>query len=210
MTTTLATLEDFSAARGVQFDPTDLAAIIALEGASDAVRSYTGQSFDAITDDVVTLDGTGREGLLLPQLPVSAVSEVVIISSDGIETTLDPAVDYRLGGSGILWRFVGLSAWPWWGSPIWPLGRQNVRVTHDHGYALPGDEGDPPLPSDIQLVTMQVAARGLAVATSAGRLVSAETIGSYSISYDTAQSQGADLLELEKRILDHYRLARVA
>jgi hypothetical protein len=204
----LATPEEFAAIRGVTYDPTDQAVVLALEGASDLVRSVTEQRLDHIADDEVTLDGTGTSSLLLPELPVTEVSEIVVLDDAGNEEALTTA-DWRLrADAGILWR-IGVGA-------TWTRGRENIRVTYSHGYLLPGESttDDPApaaLPADIELVVCQLAWRIHSLV--AGRTVNAESIGSYSVTYaDEAGNQVATvgLTDLERAVLGRHRHTRLA
>lgn len=215
MTKLLASQEDFAALRGVVFDPTDLAALIALEGASDSVRTYTGQDFEAVFGDVKTLDGTGGESLLLPQkAAIHQVTEVAMIATDGTPTILTPVSQWRLGEAGIIWRIAGpWFAGDWWSWYGWPKGRQNIRVTYDHGYTLPDQVGTAPvLPSDIQGVVLQAAARMMLMGTTGGQGITQESIGTYSVTYGhtTSLATSTGLNGLEQASLDHYRVDGVA
>lgn len=203
MTTLLADPLDFAASSSIEFDPTDLPALIALEAASDAIRTYTGQSFDAVYGDVVSLHGTGNESLLLPQLSVNAVTAAGWIDHLDVLNVIDPTT-YRLDqGAGILWRIKNF---------IWPWGKLNIHVTYDHGYTMPGDVGTaPPLPADIQVVCMQLAGRLMFTSAASGQSVSAETIGSYSVTYASRiATTSTGLTGIEEAALSAYRLARVA
>jgi hypothetical protein len=200
--TTLATPEALAAMRGVTYDPTDLTQVLALEAASDAVRTYCNQQFDYVADDEVALDGTNREALLLPELPVHAVASVI---EDDVVLN---ATDYVLSSAGILRRV----------DTVWSWGWGNVEVTYTHGYVLPEDDAWT-LPADLQLVVLQIAAR--IHATAGGAVVAAgavtqETIGSYSVSYGgdgESSSSGAaatTVLPLEMAVLQLYRQRRLA
>src|SRR5437867_2010441 len=98
MAVLLATLEDLAASRGVEFDPTDLRAIIALEDASATVRQAFDLALDDTVADEVTLDGSGTDALLLPELPVNGVASVAIVSGD-MTATLVEGTDYVRSGS---------------------------------------------------------------------------------------------------------------
>lgn len=195
---------DLAAVLDQQHDPSDLGLLLALEGASGLVRAYTGQTFDLLEDDVVAMDGSGTEALLLPELPVASVSEVVEIDNDGTETTLE-VDDYRLGASGVLYRLDSS-----WSHATWCPGHANIQVTYTHGYSLP--EGNDPgtLPPEIQMVVLNLAARGHAL--SAGRLVRSETIGSYSVTYgdSTEATEEEPLSRVERAVLERYRYDRLA
>lgn len=193
MTDLLATPQHVASLRGVPYDPTDLAAVIALEAASDFIRAYCGQDFKLLEDDEITLDGNDRATLLLPQLPVIAVSEVAI-DADVVDAT-----DYRLMDHGILQRI---------DSGCWPRGYGNITVTYDHGYVLPGTDlevGQVPLPADLQAACAAIAAR--AGEAGAGATTS-ETIGSYSVTYGDAETAGLTASELAT--LQLYRVREAA
>lgn len=84
---------------------------------SKAFRTATRQDISHVAGDVATLDADGSWCLLLPQVPVTAVTAV---SVDG--TALD-ADAYEWSAKGILRRCDG-----------WPDGYRKVAVTYDHGY----------------------------------------------------------------------------
>src|ERR1051326_5505376 len=130
--TRLASLDDFAAARGVDLDPTDLTAIIALEGASAAVQTYTGQTLAFVEEDTVRVHGTGTQSLLLPQVPVGTISDITVTDLADVDTVLTEDIDFVVeSDSGILWRT---------GFDVWTRGKLNVSVTYDHGYdPVPGD-----------------------------------------------------------------------
>lgn len=209
MTTLLTTLKDFHIARGSTYDPTDEAAIIALEAASELVRRYTGRSFAYTEDEEITLDGTGTDALLLPNPPVEEVSEVAVVDWNDDETLLE-TTDYRLDpDAGILWRLHRA----WWPYPrTWE--RQSIRIVYTHGYQE--------VPSDVQQAVRSIAGRHLdrnTVLTSTDTptgAVSALQIGGYRVSYDTdggSSSQSEDsngLIPYEVGVLDRYRIGRLA
>jgi hypothetical protein len=199
--TTLATPQALAAMRGTTYDPTDLVQAISLEAASAAVRGYCDRQFDYVEDDELTIDGSGGEALLLPELPVYDVA-VTYVDPDGDEDEVDTedyAIDFP---NGILYRH---------NEGCWTRGRQNVLVTYSHGYVLPDEtppDGVQALPDDLQMVVLQIASR--VVANPDGRAASAETIGSYSVTYGDRSSNGstvhATILPLESSVLDRYRL----
>lgn len=187
----LATPEAFAAFRGVTYDPTDVQAVLALDSAEALIRTYCDQSFDLIEDDIVLLDGTGSRSLLLPQLPIIAVTSVSTFDEDDTETELDPSEYVVTETNGILWRKSHRD--------VWCRGIANVSVTYDHGYAE--------LPADLMGAIMDIAARGLA--SSVGGEVQAEAIGTYSVTYADSAS-GGGLQDGERLVLDRYRQQRVA
>lgn len=218
----LARPEELAATRGVSYDPTDALALLALEAASDLVRSKTGRTFALEVDEAITLDGSGtHEVLLPPELPIVQVTEASYTwfptGEDDTPTELDPAVDLHVTPSGILSRVDGCR---------WPLGRANIAITYTHGYLLPGQaapedlpdgidaEDLTPLPSELQLVVIQRASRAyleMSEAGAAGATQHSVTIGSYSetTSYGSEGSSGGGtggFTPLELSVLERYRL----
>jgi hypothetical protein len=169
------------------------AATEALDEACEMVRDFLGQRLDRVVGDVVTLSGTGRATLLLPQLPVTAVSSVVETGYDGTLTTL-PVTDYLLDtddGDGILWKPVG----------CWPAGIKNVAVTYDHGYA----DLDA-IPASIRGVTITVASR-LYHQQAATPGMRSEQLGASSYTRDDSYTSG--LGALEQSILSAHKVRRI-
>lgn len=169
--------------RGGTADP---GMIIATDAACDIVRTITERDFNAGTS-TITLDGTGTDVLLLPNLPVTAAGTVVV--NGGTVT------DYVLNSNGALIRrgtavsYTG-NYWP----AAWPAGRQNVQVTYDHGYQSVD------LPRDVRMVALSLAAR---IAVQGPALE--ENIGPVRVKYAAAST---DLTNGEKAILAKYRQVR--
>lgn len=165
-------------------------ALMAVDAACEIVRSLADQTFDQATD-TVTLDGTGTDALLLPELPVTNAGTVTV---NGTAVT-----DYVLNGNGILYRRGTLTGSPDYDTPttpkVWPSGRQNVSVTYDHGYA-PDD-----LPRDVRAVALNVASRLFVQQVSQ----LSETVGETQIRYAVAP---ADLTVGEQAIVRKHRPSR--
>jgi hypothetical protein len=164
--------------RGGTADP---GMIIAADAACDICRTVAEQSFSQSVS-TITLDGTGTDALLLPELPVNSAGTVVVAGGT--------VTDYMLNSNGILFRgTAGIDP-----RPVWPRGRQNVTITYDHGYA----EVD--IPRDVRVVALSVASRlvvqGVAVE---------EQLGSARIKYAGAAT---DLTAGEQLILSKYRQHR--
>lgn len=163
----------------------DNGAIIALDAACDMCRTIGEQSFNRGTT-TYTLDGTGTDAILLPDLPVNSAGTVLV---DGTAVT-----DYMLAGNGVLLRGTATSASYWGWRPVWPTGRQNVVVTADHGY----DVLD--VPRDVRMVALSIASRlvvqGVAIE---------ESLGANRIRYGT---NATDLTNGERLILEKYRPTR--
>lgn len=106
-------------------DPKLLAALTA---ATRRFRGAVGHEVDLVAADAVTLDGNGRESLLLPVWPTTSVSSVVL---DGV--TLVEGTDYSWSEAGVLRRL---------GCLVWPDRLRCLEVVYGHGWQ--------PIPDDIQ------------------------------------------------------------
>lgn len=109
--------------------------LAALRAASRRFRGAVRHPVTHVADEVVTLDGDGRESLLLPVWPVTAVSRVVLDGQELVEGT-----DYSWSDTGVLRRLGGL---------CWPDRLRCVQVTYSHGWAE--------VPEDIQEVVIDQA-----------------------------------------------------
>jgi hypothetical protein len=156
--------------------------LIAVDAACDTVRTIAEQNFNQVIGATFTLDGTGTDAIMLPQLPVTAAGTVTV--NGGTIT------DYTLNGNGIIFRgTAGCDP-----RPVWPSGRQNVQVTADVGYA------DADLPRDVRMVALSLASR-LVVQGVAQQ----ESVGEVSLNYGM---HATDLTTNELRILRKYRQTR--
>lgn len=176
--------EDLSDYLGRDLTTSD-GAMEAIDAACQICRDVAQQSFDVVTAGTAIFDGSGTDALVLRELPVSAVSEVLID---------DSAVDdWVLKDNGVLVRKSATFSSSVWsnGLPpsIWPLGRQNITVTYDHGYST--------VPSSVRMVALSIAARLVIQG-----VAQFETVGDVSVRYGT---NATDLTKGEERIL---RLAR--
>ncbi len=102
-------------------DEDDLKLLAALRAATRRFRGAVGHMVTLVTDDVVTLDGNGRESLLLPVWPTVSVSEVLL---DG--EALTEGTDYAWSDAGMLRRL---------GCRRWPDRLRCVQATYTHGWA---------------------------------------------------------------------------
>jgi hypothetical protein len=125
----------------------------ALDIATQIIKTYTRQQIEQTTGETVVLRRTYHPILLLPQVPVTAVTSV----NDGTLLTVD--TDYEFSAAGVLKRLHG----------TW---RTNVTVVYTHGYAT--------IPLDIRGVTLSIAARRF---TGGPSNVEAETMGPYRVEY---------------------------
>lgn len=164
----------------------DNGAAIAIDAACNIVRMVADQTFDQVVGGTLTLDGTGTDCLLLPELPVTAAGTVI----EG-NTTLVEGEDYVLASGGKLIR-TGGTAYTTSSDyeMVWLAGRQNIRVVCDHGYAGT-------IPTDVRMVALQIAGR-IAVQG----IAQSETVAGQSITY---ASPALDLTPGEKLILSRYR-----
>lgn len=170
---------------------------------SAVVRRYTGQTFDLVEDDVVTV--RPRDGLVrLPQQPVIAVTSVTYAG-----VSLDPST-YEVTANGYLRPLtppVWSGGWANWTDEfdrftlpayefLWPP--QPMTVTYTHGYAEP--------PYDLALV---VAERVATMYRFGVENTQAEAIDGYSVHYQKPAHSGP-WSEEHKMVLDSYRRSGAA
>lgn len=183
----LATLEDVKAepsAAGL----TDARIAKLIERASAEFRGDTEQQISLVENDTVTLDGDGSTVLLLPELPVHAVTAVVV---DG-----EPLTEDELKGiwsrRGILRRTDRCTRWPRAG--------QAIEVTYTHGWD--------PIPGDIVDVIVQ------RVLDRAGRRYgltpASATAGPFTVTYaSNNQSEAAAGVSADwARVVSRYKVAQ--
>jgi hypothetical protein len=194
----LAIFMGLAGASGIGF-PTDEAeaqADLTLNLVSDAIRSYTHQDIDLVEDDKVELEGNWTSALEMPQRPVTGVKSVKVNTYALADTFWywDGRNSIRRGPlppSGAV--VINAESWPWpwtqghWGGPV-----TTVEVVYSHGYAE--------IPEDVRLVCLTAAREELSTAVG----VTAEHIGTYSVSYDT-QATGVLLSAEAKSVLAKYR-----
>lgn len=174
----LATVADLEDYLQVDLDATDeLRATTLLDLASGLIRRVAGQTFDQVADDQVTLEATYTNRLLLPQLPVTAISSVVTNS-----VTLTENLHYEtVLPAGIIRRL--------------STGRWNypTTVTYTHGYAT--------IPDDLRAICVEMAAR----AWVNPRGLQSEQIGNYSARWGSTGVTGIGLDEMEEKVIMSYR-----
>ncbi|MFF9568497.1 mobile element protein [Streptomyces sp. NPDC014685] len=156
-------------------DPADLALILGkpaddpklllrLRQASARFRGAVRHRVTLVTDDEVTLDGTGRESLLLPVWPTVVVTSVHL---DGV--LLTEGTDYQWSHDGILRRL---------GCGYWPDRLRCLRVVYTHGWAV--------VPEDIAEVVLDKAAAMDAIPIG----VASKAVGGQSVTYGAQQAIG--------------------
>lgn len=165
-----ATIVDLENATGREFAEDDATALAALDTATAIIQATTGQTLTEVEDETIVLDGSGTRVLLLPELPVSAVSSV---SVDDEELDAD---EYQWSADGYLKR----RAQPW------PEDLRSIEITYTHGYAT--------IPPLVVSLTAKLAARLLDGSVS----VRQESIGSYSVTYLNQSLQADELVLLDQ------------
>lgn len=151
----------------------DLAAI-ALDSACQIVRDHVSQAVDAVVDDTVVLDSEGTDTLLLPELPVTAVTSV----AGPLAAPLNEGTDYFVDlEAGALRTRRGLHFLP---------GRALYTVVYSHGWTT--------VPSSVRVVALNLAAR-----IYDQQLVRQESVGGYQAVY--AAEEAITLTRGERAIL---------
>lgn len=170
----------------------DDGALLCVEAACDICRTVAEQTFNRGTSTEV-YDGSGTDALLLRQTPVNSIGTVAV--SDGSHPptyNVAGTADYALSSTGILFATdtAGTSRF----GTTWPAGRQNVRITYDHGYTI-GTAGD--VPDDVRMVALTVASRLLVQGPALY-----ENMGDVNVRY---AAESTALMPTERLILRKYR-----
>lgn len=163
------TVDELEAHLRVTVSDTDAAEQYA-DSASGIIRDYLGQRIDRVRNDTAVVVGDGSELLMLPEMPVTAVSAV---SVGGSALSVG---EWSFGPKGQLWRYVSASEVLSWVAK-WPKGVP-VTVTYDHGYVA--------VPAAVKAVALELAA-GL-YQNPAG--VVSEAVGQYSVTYGSSSAGG--------------------
>jgi hypothetical protein len=157
---------------------TDLKLLAALGAASRRFRGAVGHSVGLVTGDAVTLDGNGRESVLLPATHVVAVSQVLLDDEELVE------------GSGFSWSENGYLRRL--GCGRWPDRLRCIEVTYDHGYAV--------IPEDIQEVVIDQARAMFTVVPG----VQSRAVGGQSVTFGAQASVGVS--DQWSRAVTRYKL----
>lgn len=168
-----------------------------LQLASAAIRIYTGQQFELVTDDEVQLTGTFDDFLLLPQRPVVDVASVAIQYPGQIGTFL-PGAAFSWDRRGRL--YYGASAIANGPDPEDVEGsyggpNSTVTVVYTHG--------ENPVPDGVILATLMIAGR-LFTSPAFPAGLESETIGDYSYVNRKAREIAISLIREERQLLDPY------
>ncbi|MET9158285.1 mobile element protein [Streptomyces parvulus] len=137
----------------------------ALKQASRRFRGQVHHPVTLVTDDEVTLDGNGRESLLLPVWPTTAVAQVLL---DGVELT--EGTDYSWSDAGILRRL---------GCHRWPDRLRCITVVYTHGWA--------DTPEDIQEVILERAEAAFTIPVG----VQSKAVGGQSVTFGAQMAAGS-------------------
>lgn len=168
----------------------DAGGTVAVEAACEMCRTISGQSFNEVKGDTITLDGAGTDAIVLPEFPANKAGTVVVAGGTVTNYVLDTE-------NGLLIRTAGTASetneWGFLPPVSWPRGRQNIKVTYDHGYGGT-------VPSDIRAVAISIASR-LIVQGAA----SSEEVGGVKVTYGT---NATDFTMGERLILNKYRRTR--
>ena len=184
----------------VEISPVDVIAKLALAAATSLIQEYTDQVIAQIVNETVTLDGSGNDTMLLPELPVTSVTAVVQDTDTDtpltlLDSTHGSSADYGFvgGRKGLLLRrhsrFVSYGDSHSAQFGVWPDRRQSVTVTYTHGY--------PVIPAELQMLCVVVASRAWAQDGA-----SQETVGTYIV--QNAGQPGV-LTDAEMKMLSRYR-----
>lgn len=123
----LAKAKDLSTLTGLP--ETDPELLLGLQRASNRFRGDVGYPVHRVSNDVVTLNGSGTRTLLLPAFPVDV--HAVAVDGEPLVLQLDYGFDPRYG---VLRRRGGL---------VWPEELGNIQITYSHGWeVIPGDVED--------------------------------------------------------------------
>ena len=149
-----------------------------LDSATGIIKREARQFIEQVVDDVEVFPASSSSVLLLPELPVTAVSSVVA-GSNPLTLTDDYLVDFTAGLLSVRY-------------PAWLRWQDDVTVTYTHGYAT--------VPDDLVAICVEMAAR----AWINPRGVLSEQIGTYSARFVNTKP-GLVLLEHEEHIVRSYR-----
>lgn len=177
---------DLSAFTGQTLDEAQAEQV--LTQATALIQAWTGQTLFQVVDDTITVDPLPNMTVMLPQLPVTAVSSVQWLDDrGGTGWNTIPSTQYRFKSWGQLY----IVAFQGFNPCQWPDGKDTIKVTYTHGYAA--------IPQDIYSVCNALAARLL---INPYKLVSSRT-GGVQVVY-TGTRETSELLDTEKVVLDRY------
>lgn len=138
--------------------------LASLRAASRRFRGAVGHEVNLVADDVVTLDGNGRESLLLPVWPTTAVSSVLLDDEELVEGT-----DFSWSDAGMLRRL---------GCYLWPARLRCLTVTYSHGWD--------PVPEDVQEAVIDQARTMFVVPAG----IQSKAVGGQSVTFGSTAAVG--------------------
>ncbi|MFE3326893.1 mobile element protein [Streptomyces sp. NPDC059176] len=138
--------------------------LAALRAATRRFRGAVGHDVDLLEGDEVTLDGNGRETLLLPVWPTIAVTSVRLDGEELVEGT-----DFSWSDAGLLRRL---------GYQVWPNRLRCLVATYSHGWAM--------IPEDIAEVVLDQARTMFAVPAG----VQSKAVGGQSVTFGATAAVG--------------------
>jgi hypothetical protein len=144
--------------------------LAALRAASRRFRGQVGHRVTLVTDDVVVLDGNGRQSILLPVWPTRSVAEVLLDDQALIEGS-----DYSWSDAGILRRL---------GCLVWPDRLRCLQVTYTHGWENSWEDG---IPEDIQEAILERAEAAFTIPVG----VQSKAVGGQSVTFGAQAASGA-------------------
>lgn len=157
----LADPAELAVSLGVPADDPKL--LWALNAASRRFRGAVRHPVSAVAADTIVLDGNGRESVLLPTAPVTAVSSLTLDGSLLVDGT-----DFEWSADGFLRRLGGL----------WPDRLRCIGVVYDHGYL--------PVPEDVAEVVIDQARALFRIEPG----VASMTVGAQSVAFGTQTAIG--------------------
>jgi hypothetical protein len=144
--------------------------VAALRAASRRFRGQVGHRVTLVTNDVVVLDGNGRQSILLPVWPTRAVAEVLLD-----DQVLTEGSDYSWSEAGILRRL---------GCLLWPDRLRCLQITYTHGWENSWEDG---IPEDIQEAVLERAEAGFTIPVG----VQSKAVGGQSLTFGAQAASGA-------------------
>ncbi|MFE2600112.1 mobile element protein [Streptomyces sp. NPDC059396] len=154
--------------------------LAALRAASRRFRGAVRHPVTLVENDMVTLDGNGRESMLLPVWPTTAVASVTLEGKLLVE-----GVGYSWSDMGVLRRL---------GGARWPDRLRCLTVVYSHGWAIGT------MPEDISEAVIDQA-RTIATVTPG---VQSKAVGGQSVTYGAQAATG--VTDQWQKAVDRYKI----
>lgn len=162
----------------------------ALNQATGIIQGWTGQTLSQVVNDTITVDPLPDKSVMLPELPVTAVSSVQWLDDKGgTGWNTIPSTQYRFKSWGALYIVPNAG----FDVSQWPSDLDTIKVTYTHGYD--------PIPQPIYDVCIALAAR---LMINPYKLQSSKT-GGVQVVYTGAREM-SELLDTERTALDRYSI----